>query len=138
MIPYRLQGFFRDKRGAAAIEMALIAPVIAGLAAISYGIWQDFADRQDARAALDVAADYYMQGGGTDSTAQTLAVGNWPNPPEGITVAISRDYKCGASAATDTTVCPGNRSSAAYVTMMAYALKDEASTLLARRVVRVR
>ncbi len=87
--------FLRDKRGAAIVEMAFVAPIIGGMAAVSFGVWDVAARQQDMRAALDVAAEYYMHGGSSDAVAKTTATSAWRNAPADRAVNASRVCKCG-------------------------------------------
>jgi Flp pilus assembly protein TadG len=87
--------FLRDKRGAAIVEMAFVAPIIGGMAAVSFGVWDVAARQQDMRAALDVAAEYYMHGGSNDGVAETTATSAWRNAPDDAAVGTTRVCKCG-------------------------------------------
>jgi Flp pilus assembly protein TadG len=132
------QRLLADESGNSAIELAMVAPVIAGMAVVSFGIWQSGSENQDARAALDVAAEYYMAGGTNDDAAKTLVRDAWRNRPADAAVNSSRSYKCGETAATETTVCAGNRTPATYVTLVATGGGAEQHSISEQKVVRVR
>ncbi|MDP3854286.1 TadE/TadG family type IV pilus assembly protein [Phenylobacterium sp.] len=129
----------RDERGIAAVEFALIAPVIALLAATSFAIWEFADSRQDMRSALKVGAEYYLNGGSDDATAATLAVGDWRHKPAGAYITTSRSCRCGETAITCTSLCPASRPPAVYVTLSASApLEGGGNPTVDRMVVRVR
>jgi Flp pilus assembly protein TadG len=140
----RLRGVSRwdaDERGSAAIELALVAPVLAILAVASFGVWESGARSQDMRAALDVAAEYYMNGGTDDAVARALSREGWRNKPPNGDVTTARDFRCGESDAQENAVCPGGRTPAAYVTLTASASTNQALVrpgITLQRVIRVR
>lgn len=87
--------FGRDQRGVAAVEMALVAPIIAGLILVSLNLWQAAQRRQEQGEALRVASQYYMLGGADDARARELALAAWVDKPVNADVIISRVYRCG-------------------------------------------
>jgi Flp pilus assembly protein TadG len=127
-----------DQSGAAAIELALIAPVIAGMALVSFEIWRDGSSRQDARAALDAGVEYYMAGGLEDPAARSVAYDAWRNRPQGATVSSARNYQCGETAAQEGAVCSGGRTAATYVSLTATGSGDDGEVINETKVVRVR
>jgi len=130
-----------DERGSAAIELALVAPVLAILAVASFGVWESGARSQDMRAALDVAAEYYMNGGTDDAVARTLGRNGWRNKPPNGDVTTARDFRCGDAAAQENAVCAGGRTPATYVTLTASASTSQAlvrPSITLQRVIRVR
>lgn len=136
-----LRHIFRDQRGAAAVELAIIAPVLAGLALVSLEIWQTGAAQQKAAAALDVATDYYMNGGLDDATAVQAALDGWLDRPEGATVTSARLARCGDAPADPTQVCGDGRMAAIYVALEADSTREGAiysARVRATRTVRVR
>jgi Flp pilus assembly protein TadG len=96
-----------DERGVAALEMALVAPVIAGLAFLSINLWEATMRRQQMDEALRVSSQYYLNGGSSDTDAKQLGVSAWVNKPANGKIDIDRLYRCGATSATATTVCSG-------------------------------
>ena len=141
MMSRRLKQWRSNQSGGAAVELAMIAPVIAGMAVVSFSVWQTGMQHQDARTALDVAAEYYMNGGLDDGVAETLAVGAWSNKPDDGAVDTQRSYRCGDTAALIDTICVGGRTPGGYVTItatgtMSISLGQPSMTI--ERVVRVR
>lgn len=118
----KLLQFGRDIGGVAALEMALIAPLIAGMALVSYSIWQLASTKQDMRAALKVGASYYMNGGGDDTAARALILSSWERSPQDANATVSRACLCGAAAAAScNTACPDQTPPAVYITLSASA-----------------
>lgn len=136
-----LTRFAQDRRGAAAVEMAIVAPVIAGLALVSAEVWMMAMDKQRAATALDAAVDYYMGGGVSDAEAATVAMDAWEDPPDAAEVTYARSGRCAAEAVTLDIVCPDGDVAATYVTLTAsgeaQGLFDERA-VEASRMVRVR
>lgn len=131
----------RDTRGAAAVEMAIVAPVIAGLALVSAEVWMMALDKQRAATALDAAVDYYLGGGVSDSEAAQVAMDAWEDPPSGAEVVHARSGRCGAAEVQLDSLCPGGAASASYVTLTASGEAQglfEQRPVTASRMVRVR
>lgn len=136
-----MQMLMRDRYGGAAIEMAIVMPVLAVLALISAEFWMMAMDKQRAATALDAASDYFMGGGLSDDEAAGVAVEAWRDPPEGAQVTHSRSGRCGTQATTVSAICSDGAAAAIYVTLrangMAHGLFDERA-VEAERTVRVR
>lgn len=97
-----LSRFARDTRGAAAVEFAIVAPV---LAILLVGLVQGFKQRMDAQTALQAGIRYYHQGGAADATAKALAIRAWPNKPAEGDVLISRSCTCSEVVVLCTATC---------------------------------
>ena len=136
-----LHHWWADRRGVAVVEMALIAPVIAVLALLSFEVWQSASRSEDMRVALKSAAQYYMNGGTDDAAARALVLSAWPQAPADADVAISRSCACAAVVHACTSLCPDGEPPAALITLSATATQSTAvlnKTLAEQRVVRVR
>ena len=137
----RLGGLLRDSRGVAALETALIAPIIAGLALLSLTVWQTASRIEDIRLALKAGSTYYMNGGTDDTIAQNLMIQSWPTPPANAAVSVQRVCKCAGVAAICGTLCSGTTPPAVYVTLSATATASNGVSnipLSEQKVVRVR
>lgn len=137
----RLSNFWRDQGGAAIVEMAFIAPIIGGMAAVSFAAWDVASRQQDMRAALKVGAEYYMNGGSADDVARTAAIDAWRNAPEDAHVASERICRCGTTVTICTSMCTGDTPPAVYVRMTASGSAPEAMFTphqSAERMIRVR
>ena len=136
-----LSSFARDDGGAAAVELAIIVPIIAGLAMLSLQVWKVGVEQQQAAAALDVAADYYMAGGLSDTAAAQAARDAWDDAPPNATVTFARSARCGSESVAMTALCAAERAPAIYVTVTASGSTsgDAADTRVrATRMIRVR
>jgi len=89
-----LSRFSSDVRGVAAIEMAIVAPILAGLAFTSVNLWEATMRRQSMDEALRVGSQYYLQGGVTDADARALALAAWQNKPSDAEITITRLRRC--------------------------------------------
>jgi Flp pilus assembly protein TadG len=137
----KLIEFWRDQRGVAIVEMAFIAPIIGGMAAVSFAAWDVASRQQDMRAALEVGAEYYMNGGGSDDVAMTAATQAWRNAPGDGRVASERICRCGVTVTTCTSMCTGDTPPSVYVRMTASGTTPEAMFTphqSAERIIRVR
>ena len=133
--------FFGNRHGGAAVEMAIVTPVLVGLALVSAEVWMMAVDKQAASNALDAAMDYYLAGGVSDSEAAGVAMSAWEDPPVDAGVTSSRAGRCGAQMADVNAVCAGGEAAAIYVTLVAAATKDgifDQRPIEASRTVRVR
>lgn len=137
----KLIGFWRDQRGAAIVEMAFVAPIIGGMAAVAFAAWDVASRQQDMRAALEVGAEYYMNGGSSDDIAKAAAVEAWRNAPADAVVTSERICRCGTTVTICTSMCAGNALPSVYVRMTASGTSPEAMFTphqSAERIVRVR
>lgn len=115
----RLSCFLRNRHGGAAVEMAIVAPVVAGLALVSAEVWMMAMDKQRAATALEAAVDYYMGGGISDPEAAEVAMDAWDDPPSGANVSYARSGRCGVDEADLALLCADGDAPAAYVTLTA-------------------
>lgn len=130
-----------DERGVAAVEMALVAPVIAGLAFLSINLWEATMRRQQMDEALRVASQYYLNGGLTDAHARQLGLAAWVNKPPNGDMEIHRRFRCGSTSVTSTTVCANQTPPAAFAEITASATTPGATfqaTQIRQEMVRVR
>lgn len=137
----RLSGIWRHHGGGAAIEMAIVTPVIAGLALVSAEVWMMAMDKQRAATALDAASDYYMGGGLSDDEAAGVAMAAWREAPQGARVSHSRSGRCGATMADVAAQCSNGSAAAIYVTLIASGVSQglfDDRDVEAERTVRVR
>jgi Flp pilus assembly protein TadG len=134
--------FGRDDSGVAAVEFAIIAPAIAGIAMTSFMLWEGMARHRTMERALNVGAEYYMNGGVSDSEAVAAVTSAWSNRPDGGTVEAERVYRCGEAVhLSSSTLCPTSKPPAVYVELSASASKPGSlvyETVVGERVVRVR
>jgi Flp pilus assembly protein TadG len=102
----KLLHFLRDDEGVAAVEMALIAPFLVGFAVLSMNVWDVGMRKQDMKGALKIGAQYYLNGGTSDTNAKAVALAAWNHKPGVADITITRVYRCGSAvSADDTTPC---------------------------------
>ena len=90
----KLVDYLRDEDAVAAVEMALIAPFIAGFAVLSVNVWDVGMRKQDMRGALKLGAQYYMNGGTDDVKSKAIAEAHWNRKPTGAATAPTSGYIC--------------------------------------------
>jgi len=122
-----VSGFLSDHRGVAAVEMALIAPAIAGLAFASVNLWEAASRKQDMSAAVHAASQYYLSGGQSDTDAQSVAMSTWDSRPDDGAVDITRSCRCGATVAICTSLCESGQPPAVLVRITAQATSPGAA-----------
>lgn len=109
MIRRMIAQYLREEGGVAAVEMALIAPFIAGFAVLSVNVWDVGMRKQDMRAALKLGAQYYMNGGTDDTKSKAIALAKWNRKPATADVTVSRTCLCGTTVTGScNTVCADN------------------------------
>jgi Flp pilus assembly protein TadG len=136
-----LRRFARDHRGVAAVELALVAPVLAGLAFAGFEVWRYTHDVQAMKDGVTAGVQYYMNGGRDDANAKAIAEAAWVSAPEDAEVSISRACLCGTTAHVCTTLCSNSTVPEIRVTLQATATYDRtkfASNLSETQVIRVR
>jgi Flp pilus assembly protein TadG len=111
----------RDERGIAAVELALILPVIALVAGLSLEMWLQASHQRDAAEALDASVDYYVTGGLNDTEAKAVAMSAWHSRPDDGTVTVARECRCGVTAVACTATCATPVAPGTYVKLTATA-----------------
>lgn len=94
----------------------LVVPVLAVMALLSHDVWQNGRATQKAAAAVDIAVEYYFNGGTSDSRARQAALDGWPDRSPDATVEISRKLGCGGTT-TVSELCPDGSKAETYVTI---------------------
>jgi Flp pilus assembly pilin Flp len=105
-----LRSLCREEKGASALEFAVVGPVLAIVALGIIDGWSFASHKLDMNVAVKAAANYYYQGGTSDSSARDIALAAWPNPPDDADVAVSRACSCGDSVVSCSTLCSPNLS----------------------------
>jgi Flp pilus assembly protein TadG len=99
----------RDRTGLAAVEFAMIAPLLA-FVALALADAANLAIATDSMQRAERAGIQYFMNGGTDTTAaKTIVTSAWTNPPSGYTLNASKVCKCANNGQTVT--CPVSGSS---------------------------
>lgn len=135
-----LRRFFHRQDGAAAVELALVAPILVGLLLASYGIWEHAGQRQNIRTALEPAADYYMNGGTDDVVGRQTILDSWSSKPTDGTATVTRVCKCGTLVVSCSSLC-STAPPAVYVSLIASSSDPDApitDPIAEQRTIRVR
>ena len=118
-IAQALAGFHRHRRGTAAIEFALVIPVLA-IAAVSISDASTISTQSSAmQSAIRASIQYAMNGGGDMTVAQQTGVQAWSARPSDGTLSVSEACVCGGAAGTCGTLCADGSVPSTYVTAVA-------------------
>jgi len=108
-----------DRRGVAAVEFALIVPVLAlVVAGINDGA-QQILMQNNMHSGVSAAAQYVMSGGSDLSTAQAVGLSAWPSHSDSATMIAAKACYCGGATGDCGTLCPDQTVPAAYITITA-------------------
>ncbi|MBZ9986640.1 pilus assembly protein [Mesorhizobium sp. BH1-1-5] len=111
--------FGRDRGGIAAVELALVMPVLcAALLGVLDG-WSYVTSSLAMRAGVKTAANLVMAGGTDDNATQAAALASWEQKPADAAVTVSRTYQCGTTVVTSTTICSGPKVPTVFVQIQA-------------------
>ncbi|MHA6287621.1 TadE/TadG family type IV pilus assembly protein [Maricaulis sp. CAU 1757] len=95
MDPVRtLLAFVTCRRGAAAVEFAVIVPVLAALLLGVFDLGRLAHDRTDLHGAVRNGAQYFMAGGDDPDDAVAIVEQSWTSRPENSMVRVVRCCKC--------------------------------------------
>jgi Flp pilus assembly protein TadG len=133
--------FARDHRGVAAVELALIAPVLAGVTLVSFEAWRYASRAQEMRDAVKAGVNYYMNGGTADAAAESIAESAWSHAPADASVAVSRACFCGTTVQVCTSLCADSTVPQVQISLRATGTYPDsyfAKTLATEQVLRVR
>lgn len=121
MIRSILRAFARDRRGASAVEFALISPVLAitllGIAEIGQVAYQ----RTDMHGALRSGGQYVLNGGRDLAVAREIVVRSWTAMPDDAVVDVTRFCLCSNVAHACNSPCSGGSVPEAYISINAHA-----------------
>ncbi|MER9865637.1 pilus assembly protein [Mesorhizobium sp. M0136] len=112
---------FRSDSGAAAVEFALIVPI---LCLVLLGIidgWSFVSNALSMRAGVKTAANLVMQGAAEDATIQAVALSGWENHPGDAQVTLSRKHMCGTTVVDPSVLCDSLKAPAVFVEIQATA-----------------
>ena len=121
-----LRKFLRDRRGATAIEFALIAPLLSTVIIAGWDGWLLYRQANSMHDAVQTGARYYQVGGGDDAQAKTAALAAWKLPPSDANVSVNRVCKCGSSTISCTDTCSTGVQMSTFVTVGASGTFDGA------------
>lgn len=109
----------KDDRGVAAVEFALILPVLSALIILGLNGWLHINQVSQMRSAIQAGSRYYQGGGADDVAAGQLALQAWNHAPANAAVNPVRSCTCGGVGASCSSLCAGNALPNVYVTLTA-------------------
>lgn len=132
----------RDERGVAAVEFALVAPVLVGVLAAAILVWSDLTAAARMRAAVHAGADYVRAYGHDPALVRSVVERSWESKPDGAKITVAEFCSCGAAANGCDVLCPAGDPPLVYVEIRAAtAATGDSNKLFGRtaaEVVRVR
>jgi Flp pilus assembly protein TadG len=109
----------RDRRGIAAVEFALVSPLLVLLiVGINDGA-QLISKQNNMHSGVSAAAEYVMRGGSDLSTAQTIGMSAWPSHSDGASVTANKLCYCNGVAGDCSTLCTDQTVPKAFITVAA-------------------
>ncbi|TIO07404.1 MAG: pilus assembly protein [Mesorhizobium sp.] len=112
---------FRSDSGVAAVEFALVVPIVClALLGVING-WSFVSSSLSMRAGVKTAANLVMQGSVNDAAIQAVALSSWENRPDAAQVTLGRKYMCGSTVVDASTLCGGVKAPSVFVEIQATA-----------------
>ena len=116
---FLLKKILRDQCGVAALEFALVVPVLAIIVITLPDVTEAASGAINMDSAVRAGIQYAMNGGTTMSSVQSFANANWPSKPSGANLTASETCFCDSGVITCGQPCTG--SAETYVTVAANA-----------------
>lgn len=120
-ISENLNRLWRRAGGNAAVEFALILPVLSTIVITVADVSSIAVGTSEMQTAVRASVQYLMNGGTNTTTAQTMATNAWNSEPSGGTVSVTEACYCSGASHSCTTLCGDNTSPQAYYTVIASA-----------------
>jgi len=136
-----LKSWAADREGLAAVEFALIVPVLATLLILGTDGWMNINANAEVRTALQTGARYYQTGGSSDDAATAAVTAAWPSKPADGALSIARSCSCAALPADCASTCPDATLPSVFVQLTAqgtYTGLMQSHPVSATNVIRVR
>jgi hypothetical protein len=112
---------FRSDSGVAAVEFALIVPILCLVLLGVINGWSFVSSSMSMRAGVKTAANLVMQGEANDAATQAVALSSWENRPDDAQVTLGRKYMCGSTVADPSILCDGLKAPSVFVEIQATA-----------------
>src|SRR5690348_3467441 len=116
-----LRPFVKREDGTAAIEFAIVVPVLATIAVMMPDASDIVFGAMNMNMAVRSSIQYAMNTGTDMSAAQTIGSQNWLNKPSHATLIASTACTCGSGAGTCGQICSDGSQPQTYVTVTANA-----------------
>lgn len=111
--------FARDRRGASAVEFALVAPLLAVALLSIAEIGQVIYQRTDMHGALRTGGQYVLNGGRDLDVAEAIVTRSWSSRPEDGVVEATRFCLCAQEEHVCNAPCDDDSVPEAYITIQA-------------------
>jgi Flp pilus assembly protein TadG len=121
LVVHLFRRFGNSTRGTAAIEFALVIPVLAAVAITLPDVASIAANDINMESGVRAAVQYAMNGGSSTATAQTLGISAWTSKPTGGTLTATEACICGSGAGTCGQICQDGSLPQTYMTVTASA-----------------
>ena len=115
----RIRRLLRANDGTAAIEFALVLPVLATIVICMPDVSQAVTGVLEMEGAARASIQYAMAGGTDMSAAQNIGMASWTTKPANATLAASEACLCGSAGGTCGQVCPDGTNPQTYFTVVA-------------------
>jgi Flp pilus assembly protein TadG len=115
----RSRRLLKNESGLAAIEFAILLPVLAVMSLSLIDGWSLGSSMLSMRASVNTAANLLLQGVNDDQSVQATALASWGGRPSDGQITLTRIYKCGSVVVTAGTICSGAKAPAVYVNIKA-------------------
>ena len=114
-----MRRLFHDRRGGAAVEFAIIAPVLGAILAVLVSVWGDATTVLRMRAAVHAGADYLRTAGADPELTRDVVAHTWESKPAGAVITVENACLCGEVATGCAVLCPSGDPPSVYVTIRA-------------------
>jgi|SRR6185503_3324165 len=116
-----VRGFARDLRATAAIEFAIIVPVLALVTLMISDVSDVATGASHMETAIRASVQYAMNGGTDMTQAQAVGVQAWQARPSGSSLTVTSMCMCGAGAGLCNQICSDGSQPRAFVSAQASA-----------------
>ena len=107
--------FHKNRSGAAAVEFALVLPVLCSALLGIWDGWSYVTSSLQMRAGVKTGVNLVLAGSSDDNATQAAALASWNNKPTDAAITVNRTYQCGTTVVTSTTICSGSKVPTIYV-----------------------
>ena len=114
-----VHGLAHDERGGAAVEFALVAPVLGAILAVLTLVWGDITAVARMRSAVHAGADYLRAGGADTALVRTVVERSWEEMPETYDITVAESCTCGDAGGGCAVLCPSGEPPSVYVEIRA-------------------
>lgn len=137
MRAFSIRRLLRHQGGAAAVEMALIAPLLAGLLGWIVSAAIEVNTQNAVREAVNSGALYVMRGGTDPDQIRDVALAAWSGPADQLAVAVTQHCSCGGVTASCTVLC-ADQSTPERFSRVRGQLRGDGSSFVSEQTVRTR